>query len=474
MKRLWYDFFKRVFSVVMCFLLCMNIFIPRQIVTAQETQKVQGFETYKYLKVVRPKTLSYNPTGEFIFPSVIDASQHISNPLGKYYMYYAPHDAPGGICLAYADNIKGPYTEYSGNPIVTKNFQGRYNVTHVSSPYVLWMPEYNKYIMYYHGENTTNRWAYSSDGINWNYGGVSLRAGDFGTGYTECQYAKVFRYTIPGQNNKYVMLSMLLAGTGNGRKIALSISNDGKTFTPFDADLIKPNADGEVNISGPYLYQKNGTNYVIYHGSTGKMYITEVGLDFSLENHLGVFHTPISSTPDSGRAASPFFINANGTEYMFYEAGHRLGATIALAKAVSNSMINECENVTATGSGAEVTIFEDPRCSRGYGSKLNADGVNDYVEYDIYIPSAGSWNIQIRVKKQNTRGKFRLYLPQADSYVGSEHNQYSPSDTYETINIGNYTFNSAGIKKFRLVVTGKDANSLGYTLGNDMIRVTQN
>jgi hypothetical protein len=50
------------------------------------------------------KNLRYNPADDLIFPSVIRADV-FERPLGKYYLYYAPHDAPGGICLAYADHL---------------------------------------------------------------------------------------------------------------------------------------------------------------------------------------------------------------------------------------------------------------------------------------------------------------------------------------------------------------------------------
>ena len=118
------------------------------------------------------------------------------------------------------------------------------------------------------------------------------------------------RYEIPGVGNRYIMLHMLLEGTGNGRKIGLSVSDDGKSFTPYDADLIPP-----------------------------------------------------------GAAQSDY-----------YEAA----------------------------------------ASRGAANKLDSDSEGDYVEYQAYPPAAGEWNITVRIKKHNSRGKFRLYLLRARSYVGAE------------------------------------------------------
>ena len=58
----------------------------------------------------------------------------IDRPLGIYHLYYAPHDAPGGICLAFADAIDGPWTEYEKNPIITRQWAPHYDVSHVLEP----------------------------------------------------------------------------------------------------------------------------------------------------------------------------------------------------------------------------------------------------------------------------------------------------------------------------------------------------
>ncbi|MCV2225404.1 LLM class flavin-dependent oxidoreductase, partial [Pseudomonas sp. C98] len=67
---------------------------------------VPGFPTFRYLgQPLDRSALRYNPTNELIFPSVRYVAGRVEDPLGRWYMYYAPHDAPGGICLAYADSV---------------------------------------------------------------------------------------------------------------------------------------------------------------------------------------------------------------------------------------------------------------------------------------------------------------------------------------------------------------------------------
>lgn len=68
-----------------------------------------GFPDYTYARtVLTASQLKYNPTGESIFPCLRGVYDKLSSPLGRYYLYYAPHDAPGGICLAYGNSLAGP------------------------------------------------------------------------------------------------------------------------------------------------------------------------------------------------------------------------------------------------------------------------------------------------------------------------------------------------------------------------------
>ena len=85
-----------------------------------------GFPDYRYQRLALVKSkLKYNPTGELIFPCVRGTAGRIPNALGAYYLYYAPHDAPGGICLAYANSLDQEFTEYAGNPIIKNSWPRR-------------------------------------------------------------------------------------------------------------------------------------------------------------------------------------------------------------------------------------------------------------------------------------------------------------------------------------------------------------
>ncbi|MER6828207.1 hypothetical protein ABT352_19660 [Streptosporangium sp. NPDC000563] len=291
-----------------------------------------GFPTYRYIGTAFDKaSLRYNPTNELIFPCIRGMYDKIASPLGRYYLYYAPHDAPGGICLAYGNSLGGPFTEYPSNPIISRTWSPHYSVSHISSPHIIWNAADRRFYMYFHGENNTTRMAWSTDGVRFTYHGTVLTTAMI-PGSTETSYARVFEHAVPGLGNKYVMVFMGV--TGGSRKIFWGWSSNGMDWRFDPTPLVSPGPDGQSDLSGPSLLKRNGTTYVAYHGNSGNMFLTEVGNAFDREVHLGVFHRPLTGAPDNGRSAAPSFGTDGGVAYMFYEAGRRGGSTIAVARAV--------------------------------------------------------------------------------------------------------------------------------------------
>ncbi|WP_329346896.1 hypothetical protein [Streptomyces microflavus] len=303
--------------------------------TAPAAAAPGGFPDYRHVRtLLKPGQLSYNPTGEIIFPCIRGVYDKLSNPLGRYYLYYAPHDAPGGICLAHGNSLEGPFTEYRANPIVSNDWSPHYKVSHVSSPHVLWNADARELWLYFHGENNTTRLARSEDGITFTYDKTVLTTAMLPTGSREASYARVFRHDLPSRGAKYVMLFMWNQANDH-RDIGWGWSADGRNWTFSQQPLIDHAAVGAVNVSGPHLLTRNGSAYVVYHtdkGSGGDIRITEVGMDFSRRNQLGVFYNSGSAAPESGRAAAPSFGTDGGVPYMIYEAGERLSGAIAVAR----------------------------------------------------------------------------------------------------------------------------------------------
>ncbi|MBM7821047.1 hypothetical protein JOE63_003524 [Cellulosimicrobium cellulans] len=288
---------------------------------------------FEYRGVITDKeSMTYNPTDEFIFPSVFHAGAYLDDPLGEWYLYYAPHDSPGGISLMYADSLEGPWTEYAHNPIVANEWLPFYErVSHVSSPDVLWDDAAGQVLLYFHGENSTTRWATSPDGVAFDDSGVAVTNADGGAGTTETSYARVVEHPDPASGYRFAMTYMQNR-TDNIRRIKVAESVDGKAWVVRPDPLVVPDAATGTNVSGGNLWEWDGQLYVIYHGSTGITFartldptMTQVGPRWELHRATGV-------GDDTGRVAAPEIVTDGDETYLFYESGDRLGATIAWAQ----------------------------------------------------------------------------------------------------------------------------------------------
>ncbi len=279
--------------------------------------------SYNPTGAITPRSTS--PTNEWIFPTIIKASDHIANPIKPYYLYAAPHDEPGGIYLFVADSPDGPWTKHSNQPVIGRYNPPHYSVLHVSSPHVIWVEEEQKFFMYYHGDNDKTRYSTSADGVNWSYGGIAIDAVQ--QKVTATSYARVFRYTIPRLGNKFVMLYHDdYPYTDPARhiiRIKYATSNDARNWTVQPDALVSPSGIEGRRLSSPTYFPWNGKHYIVYHAASGNIHITEVGANFDLENHLGIFYDSSTIAPESNRAAAPTFFVENGYMHMYYESGPR-------------------------------------------------------------------------------------------------------------------------------------------------------
>src|SRR5438067_2073409 len=106
-----------------------SVFQPGPIILDYKDLKYNPFDERKLPSLVK--------TDDLIFPSIVKTSG-LSKPLDAYYMYYAPHNAPGGICVAHAPSVEGPWKEFvrenrfiTANPVISKDWPPHYRVGHV-------------------------------------------------------------------------------------------------------------------------------------------------------------------------------------------------------------------------------------------------------------------------------------------------------------------------------------------------------
>ena len=382
--------------------------------------------------VIDPSSLTYNPTGEFDFPTLLDAATHLDEPLARYYLYTAPHNNPGGISLFFADDLEGPWQEYEHNPIIEHVWEPHYSVSHVSSPHVVWLEDENSLFLYFHGENSTTRYATSTDGIEFTYGGVALHAGDLEGQVHAVSYARVTEHTIPGRDNRYLMTFMdAVPGDGLGgyeRRIRLAVSDDARSWSVDPDPLVSPHPSEGTSISGATYFPWNGGHYIAYHGSSGNIFLTDVGSGFDREDHVGILYQPGEGPPENGRAAAPYFVLDGDQLHMFYEVGTRGATTIARAVAdltVPGATLAPLPEPDPDPEPEPARVFTDiARSSAHYDDVhiLAANGLTD---------GCGRWSAHTYCPDRAvTRAEMATFLKRADGLPGASSTRFVdvPSD----------------------------------------------
>lgn len=297
------------------------------------------FPSFRYHgEVLNPANLRYNPHPDIIFPSVIRA-EPLSSPLGRDYMYYAPHNAPGGLCLAYADSPEGPWTEHSENPLVTNDWPPHYQVSHVSSPHAIWNREEGKLFLYFHGENNTTRFATSSDGLHFDYGGVAVTTAMLGEGFKEASYARVFRHAVPGTDGRYIMIVM---GNDHGtRNLYLACSPDGRAWIARQRPLVTP-PPGNNQLGPGWLVSWRQRLFLIVFANLdtspeyqpiSDLHLYEVDEALSQVQYMGPLLDHTIAGPENRRLSDPCLLEEDDRWYLFLNIGRRLNQRIGLAVA---------------------------------------------------------------------------------------------------------------------------------------------
>ena len=105
--------------------------------------KVRRFDSNPIIHLSMSPSLGGNVNG----PSLIRAPSWLSDPLGKYYLYFA-HHAGSFIRLAYSDHLEGPWNIYEPG---TLHIEQSHCYNHIASPDVHVDDEKREIRMYYHG-----------------------------------------------------------------------------------------------------------------------------------------------------------------------------------------------------------------------------------------------------------------------------------------------------------------------------------
>lgn len=134
-------------------------------------------------------------------------------------------------------------------------------------------------------------------------------------------------------------------------------------------------------------------------------------------------------------------------------------------------ILYEAENLTmsAISLGDSRVTVNDIYASGGKIDNLDDNNYNDYIEYAVNVPAAGTYNIKVKTKMYSNRGICQLIIDGVNQ--SSTFDNYSATVIYNEFDLGNVTFTSSGQKLFRFKIVSKNTSSAGYKFVIDYIKL---
>ncbi len=129
------------------------------------------------------------------------------------------------------------------------------------------------------------------------------------------------------------------------------------------------------------------------------------------------------------------------------------GAVVPLpAPTIANPFIIEAENLDVVATSDSRTINNVTIASGGKDSLFNGNQINDYIDYKVNVPKAGTYKMTFRLYRQYTHALYQLKIGDVDH--GAPFDTYSTAANYYDLDMGVHTFSSPGDRVFRLTMVG--------------------
>lgn len=235
-------------------------------------------------------------------------------PLGKYYLYYAPHKHVA-ISMAYSDSIEGPWTEFEANPVITGP----------SAPDIRWIEEKRKFYIWGHRKNSQTELWTSEDGIRFEHRGISITAKNIGT--RNATYSRVYEYPLARFASRYIMVYSGFIEERGIRCVWLAHSKDAESWVQLKTPLVEP-IEGENGAAyGPSLLRWENRNFIVYQDHTtwrgGNVKYVEVDGELHAVGDQGerfVLLDPSPGPPLNERYRGGEFYREDDTLYLYSSA----------------------------------------------------------------------------------------------------------------------------------------------------------
>ncbi len=191
-----------------------------------------------------------------------------------------------------------------------------------------------------------------------------------------------------------------------------------------------------------------------------------------------LYYTTDNSTPSPNHGTqytSPFTLTSSTTVKAIAAAANFQNSPVAMATYTigSASAIQfETEapaifNVSVS-SGPTYRVFNWDGFTDDSGTTLDATAAGQFVTITLNVPQAGVYDVKVATKKYTTRGIVQLSIQ--GSNVGPAEDQYSASEAWQELDLGNVTL-AAGNQQFKFTTTGKNPSSSGFTQAYDYIKL---
>jgi hypothetical protein len=241
------------------------------------------------------------------------------------------HADDNGIGLYVSDSLDGPWKLY-----------GQVVGDRMAAVHVIWSEEEKLLYLFAHLPPVNrNFYCNSKDGIHFSEKKkIDIKSHGYG---------KVYRYTLPGHDNKYIFVGWNGALYGNWKNnkpqrfmSSLWKSDNLKSWTLVDQFRYDPRGTKHHNCGSPFYVQYGGKQYLLFNGAREgyeepagvEIWGYEVDKELKPIRDIGtVMSFEVGNPQEKIRVGPGFVYQERGKLYLFYSQGPRLGQRIAYAVA---------------------------------------------------------------------------------------------------------------------------------------------
>lgn len=207
---------------------------------------------------------------------------------------------------------------------------------------------------------------------------------------------------------------------------------------PATAPVLSATAPASDTVALSWTATAGATSYYVDRSTTGGTTWSQVA---SISG---------TSWTDTSKAA--------GTAYCYQV---RTGAFTSNGACVLTPFTYVATSQTKTVSGGTASSVTDSASSTGKVLSANLTAVGSYIELSLDQSATGTYDVKLHLRKSASAAKFQLLID--GTAMGAEVDGYAAATGYADVDLGLWNASGTGsTRKFRFLVTGKNAASTGY------------